>query len=183
MCRPKHVEELRNIGIINSSTRSHLVGSFYEIYTAMHGSMDIKVVEVAGCWIARSGTEVIMLLLISSLTYFNSWQYLAYEIAMLSTCLFIQRLNQFTGFNVVWKLYPIGSYPHLLLLCNFLQWVNNNLEDQKTLDIGLTNKWEFVYCKISSEDTTRFRPHLSGICFCAYPLSWLCFIFFSVSVH
>ena len=32
MCRPKHVEQLRNIGIINFPTRSHLVGSFYEIY-------------------------------------------------------------------------------------------------------------------------------------------------------
>ena len=31
MCRPKHVEQLRNIGIINSTTRLHLVGSFYEI--------------------------------------------------------------------------------------------------------------------------------------------------------
>jgi hypothetical protein len=29
---PKHVEQLKNIGIINSTTRSHLVGSFYEIY-------------------------------------------------------------------------------------------------------------------------------------------------------
>ena len=31
MCRPKHVEQLRNTGIINSTTRLHLVGSFYEI--------------------------------------------------------------------------------------------------------------------------------------------------------
>jgi hypothetical protein len=31
VCRPKHVEQLRNIGIINSTTRLHLVGSFYEI--------------------------------------------------------------------------------------------------------------------------------------------------------
>ena len=31
MCRPKHVEQLRNIGIINSATRLHLVASFYEI--------------------------------------------------------------------------------------------------------------------------------------------------------
>jgi hypothetical protein len=30
--RPKHVEQLRNIGITNSTTRLHLVGSFYEIY-------------------------------------------------------------------------------------------------------------------------------------------------------
>jgi len=42
VCRPKHVEQLRNTGIINSNTRSHLVGSFYEIYIAMHGSMNIK---------------------------------------------------------------------------------------------------------------------------------------------
>ena len=41
MCRPKHVEQLRNIGIINSTTRLHLVGSFCEIYIAMQGSMNI----------------------------------------------------------------------------------------------------------------------------------------------
>jgi hypothetical protein len=32
VCRPKHVEQLRNIGVIHSSTRVHLVGSFYERY-------------------------------------------------------------------------------------------------------------------------------------------------------
>jgi len=42
VCRPKHVEQLRNIGIINSITRLHLVGSFYEIYITMHGSMNIR---------------------------------------------------------------------------------------------------------------------------------------------
>jgi hypothetical protein len=30
VCRPKQVEQLRNTGIINSSTRLRLVGSFYE---------------------------------------------------------------------------------------------------------------------------------------------------------
>ena len=35
MCRPKHVEQLRNIGIINSTTRSHLVGSFYFKFLAV----------------------------------------------------------------------------------------------------------------------------------------------------
>ena len=33
MCRPKHVEQLRNTGITNSTTRLHLVGSFDEIQT------------------------------------------------------------------------------------------------------------------------------------------------------
>jgi hypothetical protein len=42
MCRPKHVEPLRNIGIINSTTWLHLVGFFYEIYITMHGSMNTK---------------------------------------------------------------------------------------------------------------------------------------------
>jgi hypothetical protein len=42
VCRPKHVEQLRNIGIINSTTQSHLIGSSYEIYITMHGSMNIK---------------------------------------------------------------------------------------------------------------------------------------------
>jgi hypothetical protein len=40
----KHVEQLRNIGIINSTTRLHLVGSFYEFYMTMHGSMNIKLI-------------------------------------------------------------------------------------------------------------------------------------------
>jgi len=31
VCRSKHVEQLRNTGIINSTTRSHLVGYFYKI--------------------------------------------------------------------------------------------------------------------------------------------------------
>jgi hypothetical protein len=42
MCLPKHVEQLRNIGIINSTTQLHLVSSFYEFYVTMHGSMNIK---------------------------------------------------------------------------------------------------------------------------------------------
>ena len=42
VCRSEHVEQLRNIGIINSTTRSHLVGYFYRIYIMMHGSMNIE---------------------------------------------------------------------------------------------------------------------------------------------
>ena len=30
MCRPKHVEQLRNTGIINSTTQLHLLVTFYE---------------------------------------------------------------------------------------------------------------------------------------------------------
>ena len=30
MCRPKHVEQLRNVGIIHSTTRLHLAGSLCE---------------------------------------------------------------------------------------------------------------------------------------------------------
>jgi hypothetical protein len=32
VCRPKHVEQLRNIGIINSTIRLHLVDFFNEFY-------------------------------------------------------------------------------------------------------------------------------------------------------
>jgi hypothetical protein len=39
---PKYVEQLRNIGIINSTARLHLVGYFYEIYITMQGSINIK---------------------------------------------------------------------------------------------------------------------------------------------
>jgi hypothetical protein len=42
---PKNVEQLRNIGVINSTTRLHLVGFFYETYITMHGSMDSKLTE------------------------------------------------------------------------------------------------------------------------------------------
>ena len=43
MCRSKHVQQLRNIGIINSAIRSHLVGYFYMICIMMHGSVNIIV--------------------------------------------------------------------------------------------------------------------------------------------
>jgi len=46
VCRPKHVEKLRNIGIINYITRLHLVGSFYEIYITMDGSLNIKDMDI-----------------------------------------------------------------------------------------------------------------------------------------
>jgi len=52
MYRPKHAEQLRNIGIINSTTRLHLVGSFYEFFITMHGSMNIKFIVVT-----RSGRK------------------------------------------------------------------------------------------------------------------------------
>jgi len=47
VCRPKHVEQLRNIGIIKSTTRLRLAGSFYEFYITMHGSINIKPKHVA----------------------------------------------------------------------------------------------------------------------------------------
>ena len=61
MCRPKRVEQLRNNGIINSNTRLRLVGSFYEIYITMHGSMNImlkkqKHCTTSWCQTSRHGT-------------------------------------------------------------------------------------------------------------------------------
>jgi len=49
MCRSKRVEQLRNIGIINSTTRSHLVGYFYTIYIMMQGSMNIMQDKTSQC--------------------------------------------------------------------------------------------------------------------------------------
>jgi len=46
VCRSKHVEQLRNIGIIKSTTRSHLVGYFYKICIMIHGSMNITTVVI-----------------------------------------------------------------------------------------------------------------------------------------
>ena len=42
VCRSTHVEQLRNIRIINSTTRLHLVSYFYTVWIMMHGSMNIK---------------------------------------------------------------------------------------------------------------------------------------------
>ena len=36
---------IRNVGIINSNTWSHLVGYFYMIYTTMNGFMNIKILK------------------------------------------------------------------------------------------------------------------------------------------
>ena len=47
-------EQLRNIGIINSTTRSHLVGYFYKIYIMMHGSMNNK---CSNCMLIRYKSE------------------------------------------------------------------------------------------------------------------------------
>ena len=57
---------LRNIRIINSTTRLQLIGSFYEIYTAMHGSMNIKFI-------------VHMLLPIIPRQKYMKWQFLSYS--------------------------------------------------------------------------------------------------------
>jgi hypothetical protein len=47
----EHVEQLSNIGIINSTTKSHLVGYIYKIYVMMHGCMNIWCVEVLFLWV------------------------------------------------------------------------------------------------------------------------------------
>jgi hypothetical protein len=38
VCRSKHVEQLRNTGIINSTTRSHLVGYLYKACPSESGT-------------------------------------------------------------------------------------------------------------------------------------------------
>ena len=45
MCRSKHVEPSVNFGIINSTTKLHLVGIYTESST-IHGFMNIKFVKV-----------------------------------------------------------------------------------------------------------------------------------------
>ena len=52
MCRSKRAEQSKNIGIINSTTQSHLVGYLYMICIMMHGSMNIKQVTLSRlCWL------------------------------------------------------------------------------------------------------------------------------------
>jgi hypothetical protein len=57
VCRPKHVEQLRNNGIINSTTLLHLVGSFHEIYITMHGSMNIKFTHYTDLHLLAAGMQ------------------------------------------------------------------------------------------------------------------------------
>jgi hypothetical protein len=52
VCPSKHVEQLTNIGVINSTTRSHLFGYFYKIYIIIHGSINIKLKGVL-CYIVK----------------------------------------------------------------------------------------------------------------------------------
>jgi hypothetical protein len=64
VCRLKHVEQLRNIGIISSTKRSHLIDSFYEIYIMMHGSMNIKLIKIFGYLDMLSFVRISLLILI-----------------------------------------------------------------------------------------------------------------------
>jgi hypothetical protein len=45
VCRSKHVEQLRNIGIMISITRSHLVGYCYKIYDVTSGGILLKLMK------------------------------------------------------------------------------------------------------------------------------------------
>jgi hypothetical protein len=57
VCRSKHVEQLRNIGIINSTTRSHLVCYFNKIYVGILVTLDDCVVE-ASVWNPGAATFI-----------------------------------------------------------------------------------------------------------------------------
>jgi len=76
VCRSKHVEQLRNIGIINATTRSHLVGYFYTIYIMMHGSMNIKTIYVS-LVLPKMAYSSHYLLILHILHCSKSWNHLA----------------------------------------------------------------------------------------------------------
>ena len=71
MCRSKHVEQLRNIGIINSTTRSHLVGYFCTIYVRIHYVQNVEFEKVS------QDEDVFSLFfagwLLNELPYFNQY--------------------------------------------------------------------------------------------------------------
>jgi hypothetical protein len=58
VCHSKHVAQLKKIGIINSTTRSHLVGYFYTIFITMHKSMIIKLISLHALHIVQQRTLV-----------------------------------------------------------------------------------------------------------------------------
>jgi hypothetical protein len=68
MCRPKYVEQLRNIGIISSTSRLHLVGSLYEIvvkyYIHIRNIVARKICNIRSVYIH---THLIKCILISEL--------------------------------------------------------------------------------------------------------------------
>jgi len=66
VCRPKHVEQLRDIGIINSTTWLHLVCSFYEFYEGRPGC-NRQAVQLLTC---LSATEVSLIIIWSFCLYF-----------------------------------------------------------------------------------------------------------------
>jgi hypothetical protein len=55
--RTKQVEQLRNIRIINSTTRSHLVGNFHTIFIMVDGSMNIKFADCRDYGHGNSGKK------------------------------------------------------------------------------------------------------------------------------
>ena len=105
MCCPKHVEQLRNIGVINSNTRSHLVGSLYEISITMHGSMYIKFVLSSADHVTLRTNSMRLALLtvhVSSLVLFFH-----YSAAFTTGCTLQEPTLPFTNFE---ELLRDGSY-------------------------------------------------------------------------
>jgi hypothetical protein len=74
VCHWKHVEQLRNIGIINSTRRSHLVGYFYTIYIRIHYGQNVEFERVS------QGEDVFSLFfarwLLNELPYFKKLYFL-----------------------------------------------------------------------------------------------------------
>jgi hypothetical protein len=90
VCRSKHVEQLRNIGIINSTTRLHLVDYFYTIplmcfcthvntrrYLLIYAMPEVLVtatMDVLRCVFVRYGTAVLRIKLVLPLRNVSFYQ-------------------------------------------------------------------------------------------------------------
>ena len=105
---PKHVEQLKNIGIINSSTQLHLVGSFYETWNSP------LTFEIHITLIISMNAEAILdccdyLLWVSNFLYFPSSSVSSSLLPQIISFLcFINKPINNGGFDMHWIYWAIG---------------------------------------------------------------------------
>jgi len=101
VCRPKHVEQLRNIGIINSTTLSHLVGSFYGIYPIL---VSVRYIFFS---ISLHSDYTDYYLLFHSFSYYFTYFFLSH---FLLPCYFLSRYSRIPPLFLTYFLYSLQQF-------------------------------------------------------------------------
>jgi hypothetical protein len=123
VCRPKHVEQLRNIGIINSTTRLHLVSSFYEFSIMMHGYINIKCVCVCMCVCVCVCVYVCVCMCVCVCVYVCKFLLRLHDITFKATFFFIFQYKspiQILAFSTFQAQYLLYVHPGLKKTCVLL---------------------------------------------------------------